>query len=102
MELFQWVIKITDLLHKHIGYALNRISAFVKKKAKWDKNPEWPAKYVETRFILNGAEYTLLPKDIGLTSDCWDQGFMESIQSAIKKDLEEYGAYDIYNFGFID
>ena len=75
---------------------------FVKKKAKWDKNPEWPAKYVETRFKLNGAEYTLLPKDIGLTSDCWDQGFMESIQSAIKKDLEEYGAYDIYNFGFID
>ena len=59
---------------------------FVKKKAKWDKDPE----------------YTLLPKDIGLTSDCWDQGFMESIQSDIKKDLKEYGAYDIYNFGFID
>ena len=41
-------------------------------------------------------------ESLGLDDDCWDQGFMESIQSDIKKDLKEYGAYDIYNFGFID
>lgn len=38
----------------------------------------------------------------GLTCDCWDQGFMETIQSDIEKDLKAYGATDIYSFGFLD
>lgn len=74
----------------------------VEGKAKWDKNPGWPAKLVETRFTLNGFEYTLKPEDIGLSSDCWDQGFMESFQGNLRKDLEAVGAIKVYNLGFID
>lgn len=36
------------------------------------------------------------------TSNCREQGFMEIIQSDIRKDLEEYGSTDIYNLGFLD
>lgn len=75
---------------------------FAEKKEEWDKKPGWPAKYVKTKFILNGVKYSLFPADIGLTHDCWDQGFMETIQADISKDLEEYGAADIRNTGFID
>ena len=74
----------------------------VAKKKEWDKAPGWPAKLVETRFTLNGIEYTILPQDLGLTDDCWDQGFMETIQGGLKRDLEEIGATDIYNLGFLD
>lgn len=75
---------------------------FKAKKGEWDKNPGWPAKLVETWFTLNGEKYTIKPEDIGLTSDGWDQGFMESIQGEIEKDLESYGATDVYNLGFLD
>ena len=75
---------------------------FRKEKEEWDKKPLWPAKYVETRFKLNGEVYTVRPVDIGLTNDCWDQGFMESSQKKIKNDLEKYGATDICNLGFMD
>ena len=75
---------------------------FEAKKKEWDKNPGWPAKNVETEFSLNGINYSLFPDDIGLTYDCWDQGFMESIQAEITKDLEELGATDIYNTGYLD
>lgn len=27
--------------------------------------------------------------------DCWNQGFIETVQADISKDLEEYGAADI-------
>ena len=43
-------------------------------------------------------EYKSLESD----DDCWDQGFMESIQSDLSKDLEEAGATDIRNLGFLD
>ena len=72
------------------------------KKEEWDKDPGWPAKLVKTQFTLNGNRYTIMPKDLGLTDDCWDQGFMESIQGDLRKDLEEAGATDIYNLGFLD
>lgn len=75
---------------------------FVAQKEEWDKKPGWPAKYVKTKFTLNGIKYSLFPIDIGLTCDCWDQGFMETIQSDIEKDLKAYGATDIYSFGFLD
>lgn len=75
---------------------------FATKKEEWNKNPGWPAKLVETKFTLNGEKYSLFPVDIGLTNDCWDQGFMETIQSDIEKDLKLYGATEIYNLGFLD
>lgn len=74
----------------------------IREKEDWDKAPGWPAKLVETKFKLNGVEYTILPKDLGLSDDCWDQGFMEHFQGRMKKDLEEYGATEIYNLGFMD
>ena len=77
-------------------------SKFREKKEEWDKKPGWPAKLVETIFTLNGIKYSIKPEDIGLSSDGWDQGFMESIQGEIEKDLESYGAADVYNLGFLD
>ena len=62
----------------------------------------WPSKCVETEFVINGVRYSIFPPDIGLTYDCWDQGFMESIQKEISRDLKEYGAVNIREFGFID
>ena len=75
---------------------------FEAKKKEWDKKPGWPAKLVETEFTLNGITYALEPNDLGLTDDCWDQGFMETIQGRMTKDLEACGAVNIYNHGFID
>lgn len=75
---------------------------FVKEKEEWDRHPGWPAKLVETKFTLNGIEYTIQPHDLGLQDDCWDQGFMEKIQGDLRKDLEAAGAVDIYNLGFLD
>ena len=72
------------------------------RKKEWDKDPGWPAKLVETRFTLNRIQYSIGPEDLGLTRDCWDQGFMESIQSDLEKDLEEAGATSIYSSGFLD
>ena len=75
---------------------------FAAQKEEWDKKPGWPAKLVETKFMLNGQKYSIFPSDIGFTDDCWDQGFMETIQSDIERDLKEYGAMNIYNLGFLD
>lgn len=75
---------------------------FTAKKEEWDKKPGWPAKLVQTTFTLNGRDYSISPSDIGLEDDCWDHGFMESIQSDITEDLKAYGATNIYNVGFLD
>jgi len=75
---------------------------FSEKKKEWDKKPGWPAKLVDVQFTLYGYTFTIFPKDIGLTDDGWDQGFMETIQSDMRKDLENYGATDVYCCGFID
>ena len=75
---------------------------FLKEKEEWDKKPGWPAKYVETKFKIDGEAYSIRPVDIGLTDDCWDQGFMESVQKKIKDDLKQYGATDICSLGFMD
>ncbi len=77
-------------------------SDFKEAKAQWDKSPMWPSKCVETEFVINGVKCSMLPPDLGLTYDCWDQGFMESIQEEICRDLKEYGAINIRKFGFID
>ena len=66
-------------------------------------NGLWPAKLVETRFVFEGENYTIKPETIGLNgSDPWDQGFLEYLQKYISKDLEEIGATDICNLGFLD
>ena len=75
---------------------------FAGKKAAWDQAPKWPAKLVSTSFKLNDVPYTIRPADIGLNDDCWDQGFMESIQGEITSDLKAHGATDIYNTGYLD
>lgn len=75
---------------------------FKEAKTKWDKKPGWPAKLVETRFTLNGIDYTISSTDIGLSDSNWDQGFMESIQNEIEKDLKVYGATSIVSRGFLD
>ncbi len=71
------------------------------RKEEWLKNG-WPSKLVQTSFELNGIAYEIYPEDIGLGGDCWDAGFMESIQPDIEKDLAAYGAMHIYHFGFLD
>ena len=53
-------------------------------------------------FKLYGQKFSLGPTDIGLTSDAWDQGFMETVQGFMEKDLWEAGATEIQSFGFID
>ena len=75
---------------------------FREDKARWDSQPGWPAKLVETKCVLNGCEISILPPDVGLTYDGWDQGFMETVQAEMKKDLEAYGATDIRSYGFLD
>ncbi len=77
-------------------------SRFLKEKEEWDKTPGWPAKFVNTTFKLNGIQYTISTADLGLSLETRDQGFMESIQNDIEKDLEKYGASDIYSSGFLD
>lgn len=74
----------------------------VSEKEEWDKKPGWPAKLVSTKFTLNGIEYKLGPRDIGLNDDCWDQGFMETFQGRMEKDLIACGATKVYNCGFLD
>ena len=75
---------------------------FKVQKEEWDEKPQWPAKLVKTSFTLNHTNYRLLPSDLGLSDDCWDQGFMESIQPDIGHDLKEYGATNIVHCGFLD
>lgn len=75
---------------------------FEKEKEEWNKNPGWPAKLVETRFELNGWDYRIFSSDISHGVNDWDDGFMESVQSKMKEDLEEIGAKNIYNIGFLD
>ena len=74
----------------------------VPEKEAWDRNPEWPAKYVKTRFELNGFQYVILPEHLGLSYNCWDQGFMESFQGRMSEDLEAFGAVNIHAIGFLD
>ncbi len=75
---------------------------FKERKAEWDQNPEWPAKHVETSFCLFGNRYTLTADDLGLSEGPWDEGFMETIQKDMEKDLAEVGATEISSIGFLD
>ena len=77
-------------------------NGFKEKREKWGEEVIWPAKIVRTTFVLNGIGYTITTKDLGLSDDGWDQGFMEYIQDDIGRDLEEVGATHINHQGMID
>ena len=75
---------------------------FEAAKAEWDKKPRWPAKLVETSFCLYGTQYTITPDDLGWDKGSFDEGFMESIQKDLEKDLAEVGATEITSSGELD
>lgn len=109
MSIFDEIEEITE--EEAVKFENEQIIDYLKEKWKndivlekeeWDKNPGWPAKLVETRFTLNGIKYVIGPRDLGLEDDCWDQGFMESFQGTLRKDLEANGAIEVYNLGFLD
>ena len=77
-------------------------SKFEAAKAEWDESPKWYSKYVETSFCLYGTRYTIYPKDFGLKEGPEDDGFMESIQKELEKDLIDVGATEIQHSGFLD
>lgn len=77
-------------------------NGFKEKREKWGEEVMWPAKMVLTIFELNGIKYGISPRDIGLSDNGWDQGFMEYIQDDIGRDLEEAGAINIIHEGMID
>ena len=62
----------------------------------------WPAKNVKTTFYLKGKQYSITPESIGLSDDCWDEGYMEYLQSDIGEDLKALGAEEIRHVGFLD
>jgi hypothetical protein len=75
---------------------------FAERKEKWYKDPGWPAKFVETTFVLGGEKWSLGTEAIGLDGDGWNQGFMETVQSDMEEDLKKVGATEIHSYGFID
>ena len=77
-------------------------ATYRERKEAWDQNPEWPARDVEISFCLFDARITLKPEDLGLPKGPEDEGFMESIQKELEKDLAEAGATEIESSGFLD
>lgn len=75
---------------------------FKDKKEAWNKSPGWPAKLVTTEFVLNDIKYTLDSSDVCDGVDYWEDGFMETIQSALKIDLMKAGASYVRSTGFLD
>jgi hypothetical protein len=73
-----------------------------EKKKAWDEKPGWPAKYVSTSFSLNQTRYVILPEDLIDNPDSLDEGFFESIQRDLEKDLLAIGAADIVHAGDLD
>ena len=79
-------------------------SDFAERKDEWAKNPHWSSKLVETDFILNGIERSIVFQDLpeSLRSVPWGEGFFESIQEDIEMDLKAYGATITGSWGFMD
>ena len=83
------------------------LAEWIEKKEQyrdaWENGGNWPAKYVSTSFTLNGKGYVITPDSIGLENgECWDEGFMESLQGDIGEDLKKLGATEIRHVGFLD
>ena len=67
----------------------------------------WPAKLVTTSFIYEGEKYVLSPdsfakEEINPYRYPWESGLMECYQCDLKRDLEELGATNVFNLGFLD
>lgn len=77
-------------------------NGFEKEKEEWNKEPLWPAKYVETSFILNNIKYVIYPSDIDKGVKGFNEGYMEYIQKYIEEDLREINAEAIVSSGFLD
>lgn len=75
---------------------------YAQAKAEWDKKPGWPAKLVETSFCLYGTRYIIKPESFGWDKYSFDEGFMESIQKELEKELAEIGATEITHSGELD
>ena len=73
---------------------------YAEDKRNWDKHPGWFAKHVTTEFVLNGVRRRLTVEELGL--DRVYEGYFESIQKLLEKDLEEYGAVITASWGFLD
>lgn len=73
---------------------------YAEDKREWDIRPQWFAKFVTTEFILNGVKRKLTVDELGL--DRYYEGFFESIQHLLEKDLEAYGAVITASYGFLD
>ena len=86
---------ITNLIHKWS-------EQFREQKEEWERNTEWPAKHVETSFCLFDTRYTLKPEDLDFKEGPWYEGFVESIQKELEKDLVAVGATAIESIGFLD
>lgn len=86
---------ITDqALSALIGLWKNK---YDKDYKEWESAPKWWAKFVETDFVMNGCNRSLVPKDFG-----WSDGFFESVQSQIEADLIEHGAVITGSYGMVD
>ena len=75
---------------------------YAQAKAEWDKKPGWPAKQVSTSFCLYGKRHVIKPEDFGWDKTSFGEGFMESIQKDLEKDLAEVGAIEISSSGSLD
>jgi hypothetical protein len=73
---------------------------FLEEKLEWYKNPKWYAKMVKTDYCYEGITYHLWPQNLNIRSN--QQGFMESVQDEIEKDLIKYGATEVYSHGMLD
>ena len=95
-----------EKVQKLIEYWTVKKNDYIDEWCAMDKefgNGGWPAKYVKTKFILDGQQFVINPDTIGLDPfDSWDQGFLEYIQGLIEHDLEKMGATNIYSTGFLD
>lgn len=79
-------------------------SDFAERRDEWAKNPRWSSKLVETDFILNGIERSIIFQDLpeSLRSVPWGEGFFESVQEDIEMDLKANGARITGSWGFMD
>ena len=78
------------------------VEAFETSRKIWNDNPGWSAKLVSVDFKLRGEEFALIPESLTLSSDGWDQGFMQSKADRITEGLETIGATDIVWNGVIN
>ena len=80
------------------------LQGWKKKKEQYreDYGSGWPAKLVTTEFLFAGNRYRITPEDLDLDKDPVDIGFMEYLQTVMRKELEELGARDIRQSGFLD